>query len=200
MSEVKKKDERTRNWTFIVYPESAPENWRELIDGMHVPWIESPLHDKDVNPDGEIKKAHWHVLIFFDGKKSFNQVKKITDNINSPIPEPCVNSKGMVRYFAHLDNPEKFQYSKNDILSHCGADVTKFLTSSGGDKLKLLAEMQDWIDENDCMEFSDLARYAKSERFDDWYEIIATQSTIFLNTYIRSNRHSRKGDGGLENE
>ncbi|MDF9661329.1 Rep family protein, partial [Bacillus cereus] len=44
------KDERTRNWTFIVYPESTPENWREIINDLHTPWIESPLHDKDVNP------------------------------------------------------------------------------------------------------------------------------------------------------
>lgn len=192
MSEIKKKDERIRNWTFIVYPESAAENWREIINDIRVPWIESPLHDKDVNPDGEIKKAHWHVLIFFNGKKSFSQVKKITDSINSTIPQQCENAKGMVRYFAHLDNPEKFEYSKNDIISYCGADINKYLTSSGGDKLKLIAEMQEWIDQNDCTEFSDLARYARAERFDDWYEIIVNQSTMFLNAYIRSNRHSYK--------
>ena len=23
-------------WTFIVYPESAPENWRSLLDDLHV--------------------------------------------------------------------------------------------------------------------------------------------------------------------
>ncbi|EMW5946733.1 replication protein, partial [Enterococcus faecium] len=27
MTSRKTKDERTRNWTFVVYPESAPENW-----------------------------------------------------------------------------------------------------------------------------------------------------------------------------
>ncbi|WP_425423122.1 Rep family protein, partial [Segetibacter koreensis] len=25
-----KRDTRTRNWTFFVYPESAPENWRDV--------------------------------------------------------------------------------------------------------------------------------------------------------------------------
>ncbi|MDU7039740.1 MAG: Rep family protein, partial [Lactococcus lactis] len=65
---AKKKDTRTRNWTFFVYPESAPSNWREILDSYHVPWIESPLHDKDVNSDGEIKKAHWHVLLMFSSK------------------------------------------------------------------------------------------------------------------------------------
>ena len=38
----KRKDERVRNWTFIVYPESAPDKWRDILDDMHVPWIESP--------------------------------------------------------------------------------------------------------------------------------------------------------------
>ncbi|HBM8385896.1 TPA: replication protein, partial [Enterococcus faecium] len=34
MTSRKTKDERTRNWTFVVYPESAPENWREFLDEL----------------------------------------------------------------------------------------------------------------------------------------------------------------------
>ena len=26
------KDKRSRNWTFVIYPESAPENWMDLLD------------------------------------------------------------------------------------------------------------------------------------------------------------------------
>ena len=57
------KDKRfkTRAWTFIVYPDSAPDDWRDILDDLHIPWCESPLHDKDQNPTGEQKKAHWHV-------------------------------------------------------------------------------------------------------------------------------------------
>ena len=55
--------------------------------------------------------------------------------------------------------------------------------------------MQDWIDETGCTEFHELARYARNERFDDWAMMIATQSTVFLNAYIRSKRH-----GGDHNE
>lgn len=51
------KDSRGRNWSWIIYPESAPENWRTLLDEMGEKWIESPLHDKDVNETtNEIKK------------------------------------------------------------------------------------------------------------------------------------------------
>ena len=95
------KETRTRNWTIVLYPESAPENWREILDDMHIEWIESPLHDKDINANGETKKAHWHILLMFGGVKTYEQVKEITDKLNAPIPERCHNAKAMVRYMAH---------------------------------------------------------------------------------------------------
>lgn len=57
------KETRTRNWSVIVYPESAPENWRQILDESHIEWIESPLHEFDTNPTGEIKKPHYHILL-----------------------------------------------------------------------------------------------------------------------------------------
>ena len=51
------KETRTRSWTFLVYPESAPDNWRDYLDEEHLEWVESPLHEFDVNPTGEVKKT-----------------------------------------------------------------------------------------------------------------------------------------------
>ena len=67
------KDTRTRVWTFLVYPDSAPENWRDLLDEQHIEFIVSPLHDRDINPTGEPKKPHWHLMLTFEGKKSYEQ-------------------------------------------------------------------------------------------------------------------------------
>ena len=50
------KDKRTRNWMIIVYPDSAPERWEDILDEMHIAWACSPLHDKDVNADGTPKR------------------------------------------------------------------------------------------------------------------------------------------------
>lgn len=33
------KDSRSRNWTFIVYPESVLDYWRSNLDDMHIPWM-----------------------------------------------------------------------------------------------------------------------------------------------------------------
>ena len=99
---AERKDERSRNWVIIVYPESAPKDWQGILDNMHVQWIESPLHDKDTNPDGTIKKAHWHVILAFGSKKSYKQVKEIADNLHAPTPQKVHNMKGQVRYLVPL--------------------------------------------------------------------------------------------------
>lgn len=194
-----KKDERKRNWVFVVYPESAPENWREILNELHVPWIESPLHDKDVEPTGEIKKPHWHVMMMFSSKKSYQQMLEITGKLNAPNPQPVANAKGMVRYFAHMDSPDKYQYDKNKIIEHSGADVSRYLTATTSERYELIREMLAFIKENDIVEMTQIMDYAMEERFDDWFPLLADNSAYIVGQYIKSNRHrsrsvSEKGD------
>lgn len=188
---TQKKDDRTRNWTFIVYPESAPENWIEILNGEQVPFVVSPLHDNDVNADGELKKPHWHVMVMFQGNKSFNQIKVITDKLNSPVPQKVSNVKGMVRYFVHLDNPEKYQYSKKDIRVFGGAEIEKHLTSASEQKNERydgIREMCKFVDEHGIIEFSDLMAYAMDNRA-DWFELLCDNSAYVIGLYIKSRRY-----------
>ena len=43
------KEKRSNKWAFLLYQESAPENYLEILEEMHVPFVLSPWHDKDVN-------------------------------------------------------------------------------------------------------------------------------------------------------
>lgn len=70
MAAEKTRDTRVRNFATVVYPESAPENWQDILSRHCVPAFISPLHDKDINPTGEPKKPHYHVVLMFEGKKS----------------------------------------------------------------------------------------------------------------------------------
>lgn len=183
---------RTRNWTFVLYPESAPENWRNILDDYHVEWIESPLHDKDINATGEPKKAHIHILVMYDGVKTFEQVKEITDSLNCPIPQKCASVKSLVRYMSHMDNPEKAQYSQSDIIAHGGADLSEILRVSSSDRYMYIDEMMDFIDDNSIIEFHELLKYARKNRRDDWFPLLCDNSSYVMNQYIKSCRHSKK--------
>ena len=87
----KNKEERSRSWCFVMYPESAPENWREILADYSAPYAVSPLHDSDINPDGEPKKSHWHVTVAHQTMKSFAQVRELTDRLNATIPQRVAN-------------------------------------------------------------------------------------------------------------
>ena len=49
------KNIRSNKWTFLLYQESAPENYLETLEEMHVPFVLSPWHDKDVNKEEAAK-------------------------------------------------------------------------------------------------------------------------------------------------
>ena len=115
--------QRSSKWAFIAYPDSVPDNWKEIIKSYHIPVAISPLHDKDLNPTGEEKKAHWHIMIEFESMKSYEQVREITSQLNGTIPQIVHSPIGMIRYFIHKDNPEKFQYDWADITVYNGFDL-----------------------------------------------------------------------------
>lgn len=138
-------DNRKRNFVFVVAQESAPEDWREILNEEHVPAFISPLHDSDVNPDGEAKFAHWHVMLMFKGKKSIEQVKEIAHKVGAvnDYVQVCQDVRGYARYLCHLDNPEKHQYSTADVTAMGGADYLSVI-GSAADTDTALGEMMDF--------------------------------------------------------
>lgn len=190
MSEKKSTGEkRTLNWNFILYPESAPPNWREIINETHIEWVESPLHDKDVNEDGTVKKAHYHITLLFPSVKTFEQVEEVTKSVNAPIPIKCLSVKGSIRYMVHKDNPEKFQYNWNDIKCYGGADLSALCAPTSTERLQIQEDIIDYIRENGITEFFDIVNYAKDTGLKEWFNVLMNYSTISINAFIRSQRH-----------
>lgn len=185
-------DGRARNWVFILYPESAPTNWAELLDGLHVPAVVSPLHDKDVNPDGEPKKPHHHILLLFPGKKSYEQVKVISqDLLNGTIPQECKNARGQVRYFLHMDNPEKVQYSASDMRSFGGADCSEYLKITNICRHEMLRKMRKYIRDNNIYSFAQFLDFCDDEHT-EWSDLLDDNSTMVISNYIKSRIYDRR--------
>ena len=113
MAEEKKKEVKKREWTFVLYPESAPSDWRDIIRQRGLVAAASPLHDKDINADGTPKKPHHHIIVVYDGPTTFSNVSALSvGELNGTIPKVLDSPRGMYTYFTHEDNPEKAQYNK----------------------------------------------------------------------------------------
>lgn len=176
-------DSRVRNFATVVYPESAPDNWQEILSRHCVPAFISPLHDKDLNPTGEAKKPHYHVVLMFEGKKSISQVTEIFDTINGVGCEVVKSLRGYARYLCHLDNPEKAQYEPSEV--RCIASDYIGTIGLAIDKYIAIGEMQDFCDKYNVVSFFALARYARSNR-PDWHRILCDSGSVYMREYLKS--------------
>ena len=183
------KDKRSNKWAFLLYQESAPKNYLDILEEMHIPFVLSPWHDKDVNKEtGEFKKAHKHGVLFFESLKSYTQVSELlTERLNTPSHvEVVMSPKGMYDYFIHAENPEKTLYNMDEIESGCGFDLNQFLVSNNNDQF--LSTVIDIIEEHNFIEFNNLVRYARVENPSLLNLII--DKTYFFAKYLDSRRHS----------
>lgn len=190
------KNQRTRNWTFVVYPESVVPDWKEKLEKLYTQALISPLHNKDKNPDGTDKKPHYHVLLMFDNVKSYKQIIEITESLKATIPQVAHSVKGLARYMTHMDNPEKAQYKAEDIITLNGADLTELLKPSSQDRYSMIREMLQFIDNNQIMEFEDILIYAMNYKFDTWFPLLCDNSAYVIGQAIKSkrNRYKEKGE------
>ena len=176
---------KNRYWSFVCYPESVIEDWQNVLSELGCVFAVSPLHDSDVNATGEPKKAHWHVLLQFEGPTTYNKVKEqICDKIGATIPKSVISLRGYYRYLCHLDNPEKAQYNVEDIKTYGGFKID--LTTSEINVIK--NSICDDIVEHGFLEYADLIDYYRSLGDMDYFQIVSN-NTLFFSSYLKSKRY-----------
>lgn len=190
MTKEKSSDKRFRNFATVVYPESAPTDWQEILAGHFVSAFISPLHDHDKNPTGEDKKPHYHVMLMFDGVKTLDQAKEIFDTIGGVGLEKVQSIRGYARYLCHLDNPEKAQYLPDDVRCLCGADYSATI-GLVTDKYKAIDEIMDFCDLNQIYSYRDLMQYCRKERR-DWFRVLCDNGSYVILEYLKSATWSDK--------
>jgi len=130
-------DNRKRAYTIILYPDSESYNYKEILDYIELNYAEYAyiLHDRDIYPadvkddstgqllhsKGEIKKPHYHVLFKFKDGRSPSAVSKEL-GLEEHDLEIIKSWKAQVRYLIHLDDEDKVQYSRSDIVSNAALD------------------------------------------------------------------------------
>lgn len=179
---------KKRCWAFLVWDDSAPDDWREILKLNGLPCAISPHHCNDLEPDGSPKKPHYHVIIYYDGPTTFNNVKSLTDRLNTTIPIPLDSPRGMYNYHIHHDNPDKFQYPDEERTFINGFNLNDLITYTEKEKLNMRKTIQKIIIHENITEYSTLMDYLLAPDFSDLYWLACTQ-TLYFNSYITSRRH-----------
>ena len=98
----KKKISKKRNWACVVYPESLPADWLDILQKTGLQIVISPLHNKDKNPDGTVKKPHYHIILIYRSNIFFSR-----SNFNAKIKCTCSNSFGSCSGLLQIFNAQR---------------------------------------------------------------------------------------------
>lgn len=178
-----------RSWAFVMYPDSMPDNWEDLISSTGLPMALSPLHDMDINPTGEVKKPHYHVICYYENSTTYNNVKtNVCDLLNATIPQKLESIRGMYRYHIHLDNPEKYQYDDRERRFFNGFDIDLANKLTRTETLKLLLDIYKYCDDHAISEYCDLVRSLQKNDSINLLDVI-TFNTLPVKTFLESKRY-----------
>lgn len=201
---MSKNDIRKHTYTFILYPDDCVSNWQSLLGEMMVPCLVSPLHDRDLNADGEPKKPHHHILLDFgQNKKSWEQVEDMISSLGSgAVLAPIIFEKGCpackswvitkrsaVRYFVHADNPEKAQYSPSDCICYGGFDFWANYNASTN-RYEVIRSILQFCRDNGIESFADLLDYC-IEYNEAWYMCLCDSGVYLIKEYMKSRSWDR---------
>ena len=124
---------RHKVWMFIFYPDTAEVGWRDECDELGLPFLVSPLHDRDVwtaaderrNPDhieGEVKVAHYHGLVEYPQPVDYDTVKEDFAFLHTHSIKYAKSKASMALYLTHEKCSDKVQYDWRDVLEFGGAN------------------------------------------------------------------------------
>ena len=192
VEENKQVKPKGRFFTFLLYPESLPEDWELQLEMLGAPMAISPIHDKDKSrvEGQEFKKAHYHVIYVAANPVTTHSVRM---KIQRMLGKESIAKVQFVKY--KMDNmylyltheskdaiaKKKHKYDKKDIKELNNFDLDRYVTLDVEDKEDLLNEICDVIDDHDIANFRELRRFVKNHG--EEYNLPSMKT---INTVLRS--------------
>lgn len=162
--------DKARFFTFLLYPESIPEDWEMRLESLGVPLAVSPLHDKDISEvEGQkYKKAHYHVIYVAKNPVTSDSVRKkikgiLGSNSVAMVQIVVQSMEGMYLYLTHESKDaiakNKVKYPKNNIKLINNFDIDRYITLDAEDKDDMLNAVCDLIDDQGIANIRELRRF-----------------------------------------
>jgi len=165
--------DKARYFTFLLYPESIPEDWEMKLESIGLPLAISPLHDKDLSDmEGQkYKKAHYHVIYVAKNPVTADSVRLkikaiLGENSLALVQIVRQSMENMYLYLTHESKDavakNKVKYFKKDIKLINNFDIDRYITLDVEDKEDMLNDVCDMIDEYDLANMRELRRFVKT--------------------------------------
>lgn len=159
---------KSKYFCCILYPDSVSYDTDKVIKALaeeRLTFALSPIHDRDVQDDGSLKKGHYHLLLAYSSATTLNNIRCWLNACGMPDSElhsvrVCASGVGYYRYLTHKDNPEKAQYFEKDIRIFNDYDgIFKRFANMEIDKIDNLVRIFQIVDNLNTISFHNLIQH-----------------------------------------
>ena len=165
--------DKSRYFTFLLYPESIPEDWKSKLELIGVPIAVSPLHHKDKStvPGQDFKKPHYHVVYVAKNPVTADSVRyKIKQLLGDrSIAKVQIVIRSMASMYSYLTHEskdaiekKKHKYNKKNITLINNFDIDRYISLDVEDKDDMLNDVCDLIDDHNLANMRELRRFLKA--------------------------------------
>lgn len=168
--------DKARYFTFLLYPESIPDDWELKLELTGVSMAISPLHDRDKsNVEGqEYKKPHYHVIYVAANPVTTHSVRKRIQRAlgNESVAKVQFVKQSMENIYLYLTHESKdaiaknkYKYDKKDIKLLNNFDIDRYVVLDVEDKDEMLNDVCDMIDDHGLANIRELRRLVLLQSF-----------------------------------
>ena len=185
-------------WEIIIYPDSAPKDWKKKIIQLGLPGFFSMLHDQDKydedDPErgikkGDLKKPHYHVVLCWRSSTTRKNVFSIAESLNTTRVIRVQSVTGRYDYMCHPEDlyPDKYHYADQN-ESFNGFSYTDYKVISKGEGRELRIDIIRAIRQFELTEYFELVDLlTESEEF-EMLDYVWTH-TIAFKAYLEGRRY-----------
>jgi len=174
---------KARYFTFLLYPESLPHDWKTRLITLGLPMAISPLHNRDKKEKADItsfedacdlaenkdcyKKEHYHCILVNPNPLTTDAIlKKIQRKLGADtvaLVKVIDNVKYLYDYLSHesIDAIEKkkHKYDKKDIVLLNNFDIDRYIVMDEAEKKEKLNAILNAIHQNALANMFDLVEW-----------------------------------------
>lgn len=147
---------KDRKYQGVLYPDSESYCCDDVLNILKSTFPEFAyiLHDKDVDENGELKKPHIH---WVGRLKAARYLSALADDLGvaENMIERCRSFDAFIRYLTHIDDPDKFHYPLEAVISTF--PINKFFRD---DEEIQAGRLADYIIDARCSSMSNAVRWA----------------------------------------
>lgn len=202
MDTIRNPPSKSKYFCVMLYPDSTTYDVDNVIKALaqeHLTFAVSPIHDRDIEDDGSLKKGHYHLLLAYSSATTLNNIRGWFKACGMPESDlhsvrVCASGVGYYRYLTHKDNPEKAQYDDKDIRIFNDYDeIFKKFANTESDKIDKLVRIFQIVDDLNTISFHSLIQYLMlNER--ELFKMLTSSSAlaICVKEYQRSLEYDLK--------